>query len=180
MNNDESEVVVDEFDEVDETVQTDEPTETNEDTIDWKAKFEEEQGRRRRLETKLNKSTKETPEPQTKKSNDLDYGELAFLTAKGVENDDEVDFVKTIINNTGRSLKDVVGDDYVQAKLTAMREQRAVKDATPSGTKRSAQSASDSVEYWLAKGELPDDVDLRRKVVNARIEKETRKDVFTP
>ena len=178
MTNDESEVVVDEFDEVEEVVPKDEPTE--QDTTDWKAKFEEEQGRRRRLETKLNKSSEPKPEPQSKKSNDLDYGELAFLTAKGVENDDEVDFVKTIINNTGRSLKDVVGDDYVQAKLTAMREARAVKDATPSGTKRSAQSASDSVEYWLAKGELPEDTDLRRKVVNARIEKETKRDVFTP
>ncbi len=179
MNNDE-EVVADEFDEVEEVVQTDEPTESYEDATDWKAKYEEEQGRRRRLETKLNKSSEAKSEPQSKKSNDLDYGELAFLTAKGVENDDEVDFVKTIINNTGRSLKDVVGDDYVQAKLSAMRDARAVKDATPSGTKRSAQSASDSVEYWLSKGELPDDVDLRRKVVNARIEKETRKDVFTP
>lgn len=179
MTNDENVGVVDEFDEVDEVVPMDEPAESNEDTTDWRAKFEEEQGRRRRLETKLNKSA-ERPEPQSKKSSDLDYGELAFLTAKGVENDDEVDFVTTIINNTGRSLKDVVGDDYVQAKLTAMREARAVKDATPSGTKRSAQSASDSVEYWLAKGELPEDTDLRRKVVNARIEKETRKDVFTP
>lgn len=179
MTNDENAVVEDEFDEVDESANVDETTESDEDATDWKAKFEESEGRRRRLETKLNKSA-EKPEPQSKKSNDLDYGELAFLTAKGVENDDEVDFVKTIINNTGRSLKDVVGDDYVQAKLSAMRDARAVKDATPSGTKRSAQSASDSVEYWLSKGELPDDTDLRRKVVNARIEKETKKDVFTP
>lgn len=154
------------------------------DSTDWKAKFEESEGRRKRAESKLGKKKPEetSTETPTKKTNDLDYGELAFLTAKGIEADDEVDFVKTIVNNTGRSLKEVVSDDYVQAKLKAMRDTQATKNAVPSGTKRSGNSAADTVEYWLSKdyGELPDDVDLRRKVVKARIEKETKKDVFTP
>lgn len=180
MDNDEmiDDVVDDVVEDVVDTTAFEDANDTTDD-VDWKAKFEEEHGRRKRLETKLNKPN-ETSKLQSKKSDDFDYGELAFLTAKGVENDDEVEFVKSMVQNTGRPLKELVGDDYVQAKLTQMREQRAVKDAIPSGTKRSAQVASDSVEYWLAKGELPDDTDLRRKVVNARIEKETKKDVFTP
>lgn len=177
MTNDETEVV-DEVDEVVDEVVDNTTTET--DPTDWKAKFEEEHGKRKRLETKLNKSTETKSETPSKQTNDLDYGELAFLTAKGIENDEEVDFVKSMASNTGRSLKELTSDDYVQAKLKGMREARAVKDATPSGTKRSAQSSSDSVEYWLAKGELPEDTELRRKVVNARIEKETKRDIFAP
>jgi hypothetical protein len=142
------------------------------------------EAKRARLERELKQHNKKYPtskpdKPSTK-SDDLDYGQLAFLAAKGVETDEKVDFVKSIVINTGRELKDVMKDDYVLTKLKEMDESAKVKAAIPSGTKRSAQTASDTVEYWLNKGELPDDVDLRRKVVNARIEKETKKDVFTP
>lgn len=175
----ENEEIVEDIDSVEEPTEQVETTTTEE--VDWKAKYEEEEGRRKRAETKLSKF-KEKPEaksePQTK-TNDFDYGELAFLTAKGLEADEEIDFVKSIVNNTGRPLKEVVQDDYVQAKIKSMRDAKAVQDATPSGTKRSTQSASDTVEYWLAKGELPEDTELRRKVVNARIEKETKKDIFS-
>lgn len=177
MDNDELEDGIDPVEITDEVPDT-EPTEE----VDWKAKFEEEEGKRRRAETKLSKLKEKpepTPEPQTK-TNDFDYGELAFLTAKGFESEDEVEFLKTLQKNTGRELKDLVNDEYAVAKIKSMRDAKAVQDATPSGTKRSTQSASDTVEYWLAKGELPEDTDLRRKVVNARIEKETRKDIFTP
>lgn len=155
----------------------DDPT----DPTDWKAKFEEEQGKRKRLETKLGKKPAETTtnEP-TKQTDDLGYGELAFLTAKGIESDDEVDFIKTMIKNTGRPLKEIVSDDYTQAKLKAMRDGREAKNAVPSGTSRSNQSPVDTVEYWLAKNELPADPILARKVVNARIEKEKNTSIFTP
>jgi hypothetical protein len=184
MANDDTQVVEDVVDDVvdDAAGQTaaDDTTTDTTDTTDWKAKFEESEGKRKRAETKLGKKPAETTDTQTKQTDDLGYGELAFLTAKGIEADDEVDFIKTMIKNTGRPLKDIVSDDYTQAKLKTMRDGRAAKDAVPSGTSRSNQSPVDTVEYWLAKGELPTDPILARKVVNARIEKEKNTSVFNP
>jgi hypothetical protein len=49
-------------------------------------------------------------------------------------------------------------------------QDRTTKDATPSSTKKAPSSGKDTVEYWLAKGELPTgDPELKRKVVNAKI-----------
>lgn len=182
-----ADTTVDDVDDVDTTVDTDVDTDidTQPDTKPKDTPKETPEAKRARLTRELKQLDKKHPvekkteEPRTK-SNDFDYGQLAFLTAKGIEADEEVDFVKTIVNNTGRDLKDVISDDYVQSKLKTMREDKAVKAAVPSGTKRTNQSAVDTVEYWIAKGELPTDTELRRKVVNARIEKETKKDVFTP
>lgn len=49
-----------------------------------------------------------------------------------------------------------------------MREMRKFQDAIPSNSKRSSQSGKDTVDYWLAKGELPEDRELRSKVVKAK------------
>jgi hypothetical protein len=121
------------------------------------------------------------PSSKTIPSSELDYGQKAFLLANGVKGSDEVELVKTIMSNTGKSLDDVVESKYFQSELKEMREARAVVDATPTGTKRSAQMASDSVDYWIAKGELPpaDQRELRQKVVNARIKTEQSKSQFT-
>lgn len=140
------------------------------------------EAKRARLQRELDRLNKKYPEHKESKQvtnkSDFDYGELAFLAAKGVEADDEISFVQQIIANTGRTLREVVSDDYVQSKLKSMREARTVEDAVPKGTKRSGTQARDNVDYWIAKNELPDDVDLRRKVVNERIRRETQRDVF--
>ncbi len=148
------------------------------DGTDWKAKFEEAEGKRKRLETKLNKGTEKKP---TGKSDDLDYGQKAFLIANGVKEADEIALVKDMMANTGKTLDDVIGSKYFQSELSEMRELRATSAATPKGSKRNGQSAQDSVEYWIAKGELPpaSERELRQKVVNARMKAETNKSVFT-
>jgi hypothetical protein len=99
------------------------------------------------------------------------------MEKKGSE---ETNLVKDFMQNTGKSLDDVLESKYFQAQLKEVREEKATKDATPSGTKRAGQSASDSVEYWITKGELPpvNQRELRIKVVNARMEKEKNKNMF--
>lgn len=151
--------------------------ETETETIDWKAKYEAEEGRRRRLEKQLSKSdTGDKKAPS--KSDELDYGQKAFLVANGVKEQDEMKLVTSIMKDTGKTLDDVLQSKYFLSELQEMREAKVTANAVPSGTKRTGQSAQDSVEYWLAKGELPSDRELRTKVVNARYNAEKNKNVF--
>ena len=129
------------------------------------------------LADKPNKSDKKT----SKKSDDLDYGEKAFLIANGIKESDEMDLVQEVMKSTGKSLDEVVGSRFFQAELKEMRDDKATADATPKGSKRGNNSASNTVEYWIAKGELPpkDQRELRQKVVNARIKADSSKSQFT-
>ena len=84
------------------------------------------------------------------------------------------------MKDTGKDIESTLDSKYFQAELKEMRELKATEAATPSGTKRAGQSATDQVDYWLAKGELPpaSERDLRQKVVNARMKKEGSSGVF--
>lgn len=126
--------------------------------------------------------TEGKPDKKTsKKSDGFDYGEKAFLIANGIKEADEMELVSEIIKSTGKSLDEVVGSKYFQAELKEMRDDKTTTDAIPKGSKRSNNSSANTVEYWIAKGELPpkDQRELRQKVVNARIKADTNKSQFT-
>ena len=87
------------------------------------------------------------------------------------------------MKDTGKSMDEVIENSRFQAELKDFREGVSSKEAIPKGTRRSSQTSRDSVEYWVAKGELPpntpENQDLRKKVVNAKIEAKRDRDVFT-
>lgn len=150
-----------------------------EESVDWKAKYEEEQGRRKRLETKLSKSTETKTDKAPSSSDELDYGQKAFLVANGVKGDKETELVKTYLQ-AGKTLDDVVTNKIFLAELKELRELETSQNATPSGSKRTGNSAQDSVEYWLAKNEMPPAgmTELRQQYVNAKMKKESNKGMF--
>jgi hypothetical protein len=123
-------------------------------------------------------------EPKTEvketKTNDLDYGQKAYLKAYGIAGSDELALVREYLT-TGKSIDEIVENKHFNNDLGDLREVKATKEATPSATKRGAPSGTTSVEYWLAKGELPpaDNVQLRRDVLNARIEREKQRSKFS-
>lgn len=173
-----------------ETELEDEEEEGEEDEGEKKIEKKEEspEARKARLERQLKQLEKKNPDlfkktekKTSKKSDDFDYGEKAYLIANGIKEADEMEFVKDVMKETGKSLDAVVGSKFFQAELKERREDKATADATPKGSKRSGQSAANTVEYWIAKGELPpkDQRELRQKVVNARISKESNKSMFT-
>lgn len=164
----------------------------DESSIDWKAKFIEAQGIAKRRATKLAKVKEtlskvnekppvDTTQKDGKKPSGLDYGQKAFLVANGIKGSDEMAFVQEFVDNTGKSIEEVLESTYFQAELKERREKQATKDATPSSQKRSGNAASDTVEYWLAKGTLPpmDQRELRQKVVNAKIKAQSSGNPFT-
>lgn len=137
-----------------------------------------------REEKKLGKES-EKPEPKSTstKSGELDYGQKAFLVANGVKGKEEVSLVQEFMENTGKSLDDVLESKYFQSELKELRGSKASQDAIPKGSKRAGSSSKDSVDYWLAKGELPENTpenqDLRRQVVNAKYKRETSGNKFS-
>jgi len=117
------------------------------------------------------------------KSGELDLAQRAFLNSEGIKGKSEHALVQEWMKDTGKSLDAVIENPRFQAELKDFREGVATKEAMPKGTRRSSQTSRDSVEYWVAKGELPpntpENQDLRRKVVNAKIEAKRDRDVFT-
>lgn len=166
--------------------------ELNSDTTDWKAKAQELKGIAKRRATLLSKAKeklahraevnpKEPPpaKPQDKKqSSEFDYGQKAFLKASAI-NASEYDFVLEVMNATGKSLDDVLESKYFQAELKEKREAEASENAVPSGTKRTSNTQKDTVDYWIAKDALPEDFELRKKVVNEKIRRAKSENDFT-
>lgn len=149
---------------------------SQEDSTDWKS---EALKYKAILDRNKNKKSDEKP-VRSRKSNDLDYGEKAFLIANGINSADEFKLVQDFMSNTGKSLDDVVSNKYFKSELNDFRELQKTSQATPTGTRKAGQSAQDSVDYWIAKGELPpkDQVELRRSVVNAMVKRDSKKSNF--
>ncbi len=156
-----------------EIVEHDEATEEEKDSTDWKAKHDELAARLKRAETKLDKQKVEKKAEQIveKRSNtgELDEAVRDFFDLKGYS-DDEMEVFHNIMKRTGMSHREVLKDEYATSKVSAMRKDIEVKNATPSGTKRAGGQSSNDVDYWVAKaeqgGELPKDFELRAKVIN--------------
>lgn len=164
--------------------------ENGNDTTDWKAQAEanlelakRNQGIAQRNKTRLQKlkEEKEGGAPVTKNEpTSSDLGEKAYLVVNGIKSADEIAFVQKMKKETGKDVESLLETTYFQTEFKSFKEKKATDNAVPTGSKRSTNTSVDSVDYWLAKGELPpaDQVQLRRDVVNARLKKEQNKGVF--
>lgn len=176
------EVVDEEVVEDDETTQDEtEPTDETTEDIDWKERALKAEGIVKRYKTKETK-TKEKTDTVSGQKTEKGFGlvEKTFLKASGI-NSNEFELVQNFVKETGLPIDELVEKKWFQAELKEYRDSVATKSATPKGNSRSAQSARDTVDYWIAKGELPpaDQVELRRKVVNERLRKETSGSKFS-
>lgn len=109
-----------------------------------------------------------------------DFGEKAYLIANGIKGSDEFEFVEKMKKETGLSLDKLLETTYFQTEFKDFKEKKTTAAATPSGSKRTTAPSIDTVEYWIAKGELPPENQpkLRQAVVNARIKKEESRGPF--
>jgi hypothetical protein len=132
------------------------------------------EGRTQRLRKKLG-LTETRKAKEEAKPGELDTAGLAYLAAKGIEDDEDIAFIQKRMDKWDMTLREVLKDEDVQAKLKGMKIEREVKGAMPSSQKRSGAGES-NLDYWIAKyeqtGELPKDFDLRSQVIDAKIAKE--------
>jgi hypothetical protein len=122
-----------------------------------------------------------------KKSDDIDFGELAYHNTQPdtvrIVHDDDVEYVRATVKRMGLPLREVLADEIVQGKLKAMQEARLVVNATPLSTRRTGGQGNElEIAYtkYLQTNKLPDDPALRMQVVNKRQERESMQNRFTP
>lgn len=168
-----------ENDGVEETEVVEETETTNED--DENEEGEEEQGveywKAEALKNKAILDRNKNKPSNTQKSGDFGYDVKAYLKASGI-NTSEFDFVKTEMKASG--LKDVdalLENPYFKAKLENQRELNKTQEAIPKGN-RSGGVATGSVEYYMGKPIEDVPLEMRRAVVNAKLEKEKGQSKF--
>lgn len=140
--------------------------------------------------TKTVEKTKVVKEPKAKKTeaDTLDYGQLAFHNSKSdsvkIEHEDDMEFLKETLEETGKDQQSILNSDWFNAELKSRQEARTVKDATPKGGRGSGETPSTKADFWIKKGELPEDTpenrELRIEVVNARMKIEANQAKFAP
>ena len=137
----------------------------------------------KQVRKQLGKEETKEAKPIKKATGDLDEMQLDYLDLKGISDDEDIEIIQNVVKKTGQTVRQALKDDYVVAKLEQLKNKRqeALKDkevsrATPSSARRSGASVSNDVDFWYAKfekdGTLPDDFELRSKVINKRVEKD--------
>lgn len=184
MENDTPEVAVDTQETTEETATDSEEVTTEAEEVEQDKPKETPQQKKSRLLRQLKRVQRELGEEPdepitktTKKSGDFDYGQKAFLKSSGINGSEEFAFVKTWADRTGDDLDTIVEDDIFQAKLEKFRSNKQTKVAIPPTGRRGSQAPSDSTEYWLSKpfSEVPKE--MRQKVLNERLKRESNRTV---
>ena len=121
------------------------------------------------------------PEPPalTPQSNEPDYAKLAYLKAEGIAHPDDQKIVQDEATRLKLSLTDVLQMEHIKSKLETAKNQREAMAGMPKGGGRGTGKTQGDVDYWLAKGETPDDQELAEKVIEARIKKEEQGNKFS-
>lgn len=173
MNEDELNL---ELDIEDEEAPEEQPTEKKPESIEAK---------KARLERQLSQINKKLGgekkvEAVEEKKEGLDRIDRAILRAEKITEADEVDLVKDIMKETGKDIDSVLESRYFKAELKALREEKQAQDALPT-SKRSNNGSTKTVDYWLAKGEMPpaSEPNLRREYVNAKMAKSKAQNMFS-
>ncbi len=167
--------------EVEEVEETPEPTDDITELKSRLQRLEEksitQRERTRILKQELEKARKAATPKEEKKTGEFDNADYALLSAKGYENDEELEFIRQRMVKWDMPLRQVLNDPEMKEKLSNMRIEREVKSATPSATNRTSPGILGTVEYSITKydrtGELPDNFELRSAVINAKVERES-------
>lgn len=146
----------------------------HEDDKDWKAEA-------LKYKAILDRNKGKSNEKATTKPSGVDYGVKALLVAQGLKGNDEMELAYTFAKNTGKDIGEVADSKYFQQELEEFREMKATQNASIRSKGKTSNVAQNDVDYWLAKpfGELPDDFELRKKVVAARRQKSKSTGMFT-
>jgi hypothetical protein len=121
----------------------------------------------------------EAPPLPVPQSNEPDYAKLAFLETKGIAHPDDQKLVQDEALRLKLPLTDILGMEHIKSKLQIAKDQREAQAGMPKGRGSASGKTQNDVDYWLAKGETPDDQELGQKVIEARIQKEKQGNKFS-
>ena len=190
MDNEPGEVITPKEDETpteENPVETPEPKEPTDETPSEPQEKPQEslEARKARLSRELKQVNKklgitEEPKKIKSKSDELDFGQLAFYNSKSdtikIESDEDISFLQQTIEETGKDQKSILGAKWFQAELKERKEQKSVARATPSPSRLPGDNAKTKIDYWLNRKELPpntpENKELIAKIFEAKYERE--------
>lgn len=102
------------------------------------------------------------------------------LKENGLKDAEEIDLITNKAKQLGLDPLVMVKEGLANTMLDTFRKAKADELANPGTQSRGGVSTTDTVDYWIAKGELPpaDKVELRRKVVNKKMAKQKASNMF--
>jgi hypothetical protein len=156
--------------------------ESDEDRL---ARYERQADRLRKKLGKDDDSNERKPSKKDSKSEDHsnnkpDLAEKAYMRTMGLDTVEKQELARQAMLDTGKDLDAIMASKWFQEDLAAL----ATKAAIPTNKGRTGNpSATDTVDYWIKKGELPpntpENSQLRRDVVNAKVKAETSGSPFS-
>ena len=171
-----------ETEETEDTDTTEDAEETEEKVEKPKETLEQREARlARQLEQTRKKLGKDTEvEKKSSTSNEPDYAKLGFLEAKGVQHPDDQKVVMDEAHRLKLPLTDVLQMEHIKSRLASNNDARVSQDGMPKGQGRKGGTSKGDVDYYLAHpDEVPPDLDLHNKVIDARLKKETNSNMFS-
>lgn len=128
------------------------------------------------------KTSKETETPQQTESNESDYQvriDKLSLKAEGITNQDDQKIVLDEAKRLKLSVEEVVQMEHIKNKLKDSKDQREAQDGMPKSKGKAGSATTQDIDYYLAKGTTPDDLELAEKVINARMKREQNANKFS-
>ena len=169
---------------VEESLDLPEVVEGEDDTTDYKAealKLRDKAIAQRERTKALKKELSDTKraveiaagikkEPTPVKTDELSETQLDYLDLKGVTEAEDIDVIQKVVQRTGQTVRQALGDEYVISKLAANKGKRDVQNATPSNMKRAGGQVGDvasAAAKFKETGILPEDRALANAVVDS-------------
>src|SRR3990167_11518958 len=141
------------------------------ESVNWEARFTKLKERQRTAKTtyenriaELEGKVKEAPKIEKELKSEFGLLEKAYLKASGVNDPDKVELLKKWQKDTGKGIEELVDHPFIKAEFEKLDTAKANALATENIHSDSKDESKDSVDSWLAKGELPKDKKLRQKV----------------
>jgi hypothetical protein len=135
-----------------------------------------------RLDKKLgNNSEKPESKKEEVSKEGLDRIDRAILRGEKITSQEEIELVESIKRETGKDVEAILESRYFKSELKALREDKMSEEATPKSNNRANSQNRNTVDYWLAKGEMPpiSEPKLRQDYVNAKISREKSRSQFS-
>ena len=136
---------------------------------------------------KAKKEKSKTPKKEEKSDEPNVNDRLDNLTLKGagVDNQKDIDFVKSEATKAGKTVDEILQYEFVKETLKKSKTQREAEDGMPDGSGKKGGGTKDKVSYWVDRKDKdggyenpPNNPELTIKVVNARMEKERKSQEF--
>lgn len=139
---------------------TEEQTEVSDalDAIELAARLKRAEAKIERMKIEAKVEKKVDSELQ-KRTGGLDEVQLNYLDLKGYSEPEDIKIIQQVMEKTGKTVREVLRDEYIQAKLKDNQVAREVKLAMPDMTSKGGGVFSDNEDYYFQKyeqtGSLP-------------------------